>query len=97
MNVSRDDVLRKFVEIQKMIDEDLDQDDFDENAWLVGDTNWRSIEIAYIASQLQEHFGRVLPFESLFEDVSTRPEQDIRISEFIDFVHRNLLTAAGQA
>ncbi len=90
MNVSRDDVYRKFLEIQASIDEDLDPEDVTESSWLVGDTSWRSIEIAYIASQLQEHFGRALPFETLFEDVSKRPEQDIRIGEFIDFVHRSL-------
>lgn len=90
MTPSREQVLRHFIEVLSSIDEDQDPEDLTEDMFLIGDTSWRSIEIAYIASEIQSHWGRTFPFEKLFEEISARENQDITVGEWVDFVWRHL-------
>ena len=86
----RDQVFEHFVGILRSLDEDDDGDEITRETYLIGNMNWRSVEIVYLANEVQEHYGQTFPFNDLFQEVAEREVQDITVGEWVDFIHENL-------
>ncbi len=94
----RDDVLAHFLEtLRSMTDEWAEEVQLTEESLIMGNLNWRSIEIVYLANTLQLHYGRVFPFEDLLRRVEQRAEKDITVREWVDFIVDELARPASPA
>ena len=95
MKPQREQVKEHFIETLKSLDEDGEYEEITEGTFLIGDMNWRSIEVIYLSNAIQEHYGQLFPFNDLFEKIGAREVQDISVGEWVDFIHANLGTDAG--
>ena len=91
---SRSEVLDHFLQtLSSMQDEWADEVHLTEESLIMGNLNWRSIEMVYLANALQMHYGRVFPFEALLQQIEQREEKDISVREWVDFIVTTLPTA----
>jgi len=91
MTVSREDVLSYFMEVlQSMGDEWEDASSVTEDSLIMGNLNWRSIEIVYLANAMQRKYGRKFPFEQWLKTIEQRETKDVTVREWVDFIHSNL-------
>ncbi|HEY2158069.1 MAG TPA: hypothetical protein VGH33_20740 [Isosphaeraceae bacterium] len=96
MNVSREEVLAHVVEVLRSLEEDPDSaGDIAEDTYMVGDRNWRSIDIIFLANSMQEHYGQPFPFTELFGEIGQREKKDVAVGEWVDFIHQNLARGAA--
>jgi acyl carrier protein len=56
----------------------------------VGDLGLESIDVVILGTTIQNHYGHTLPFAEFLAEVGRREVRDIRIDEFVEFVHQNL-------
>src|SRR5260370_14200594 len=91
MKATRDEVHTYLLELMhSMVDEWDDSEPISEQSSILGNLNWRSIEIVYLVRAVQQHFGQVLPFQEFLQGVEQREDQDVSVRELVDFIHDNL-------
>jgi len=91
MNPKREEVLEYFLGLLRSLSEDRDSGtDITEDTYLLGNMNWRSIEVIYLANNMQEHYGQQFPFAEFFAGIAQKEVRDISVSEWVDFIHANL-------
>ena len=56
----------------------------------VGDLGFESIDIVVLATTIQKKYEQSLPFAQFFAQVGQREVKDIRIDEFVEFIHKHL-------
>ena len=96
MKHSREDVLEYVVGVLSSLGEEAGADaDITEGTYLLGNLNWRSIEVIYLANSMQEHYGRVFPFADFFAQVAQRERRDLSVGEWVDFIHAQLNGSAA--
>jgi acyl carrier protein len=54
------------------------------------DMGLQSLDVVVLGTAVQEHYGQVLPFMKLFAEMGQRSLPDIPVSEWVDFIHREL-------
>jgi acyl carrier protein len=57
---------------------------------LIGDLGLESIDIVVLATSIQNHYQKPLPFAQFFAEIGQRKIRDVCIDEFADFIHQNL-------
>ncbi len=62
---------------------------------LFADLGFESIDTVVLASFVQEHYGRPMPFPQLLADIGRRDVKDLTIGELVGFVHSHLNGAAA--
>jgi hypothetical protein len=91
MKPSRDEILAHVTEVLRSLEEDPDSaGEILEGTYMLGDRNWRSIDIIFLANSMQEHYGQPFPFTDLFTEIGQRPVKDLTVGEWVDFIHENL-------
>ncbi len=91
MNPKREEVLEYFLGLLRSLSEDRDSGmDITEDTYLLGNMNWRSIEVIYLANNMQEHYGQQFPFVEFFAGIAQKEVRDISVSEWVDFINANL-------
>ena len=91
MKPTREEVLAYFLEVLHSMGEEWeDSGAVTEDTRIMGNLNWRSIEIVYLAGAIQQHYNQVFPFEDLFKKIEQRESRDITIGEWVDFVYHHL-------
>ncbi len=55
---------------------------------LFTELGFESLDAVVLGTNIQEHFGRPLPFAELFAEIG-RLQRDLSIGELVDFVDRN--------
>ena len=65
--------------------------------YLFTDMGLESLDIVVLATSIQEHYGRVMPFPEFFAEIGQREIRDISVGEWVDFVHQHLNEASGKA
>src|SRR4051794_40098707 len=95
MAKTRDVVFHDLIQLLTQLAEDSgewaeDGIEISEETCLLGDMNWRSINLVVIASQMQEMYGQQFPFTDLFEEARRRDVPDITVREWIDFIYEHL-------
>lgn len=58
--------------------------------FLVADLGLESIDIVVLATTMQNRYKQSLPFAQFFGKIGQREIRDIRIDEFVEFVHQHL-------
>jgi acyl carrier protein len=76
--------------LQSMGDEWEDQPEITEETLMLGNMNWRSIEIIYLTNALQQHYQRSFPFEEFLQKVQAREISDTSVGEWVDFLTSEL-------
>ena len=88
---SRDDVLQTIVGLVRAMACDWDfADEISEDTQLFGNMNWRSVDFVVLANDIQDHYGRALPFAELLQEFATGRRTDLSVGELGAFVHRHL-------
>jgi hypothetical protein len=91
MTIGRDEVFGHFVELLSKVRKDRDPDEgVTDRTSLLGDMNWRSIELIALAHVTQEHYRQEFPFNDLLERVANRKPRDLTAGEWVDFIHAHL-------
>ena len=54
------------------------------------DLGLASIDTVVLGEQLEQHYGRSLPFEDLMAELGQRTDRDLAIGELVAFLHRHL-------
>jgi hypothetical protein len=91
---SRGEVLEHLLQtLHSMRDEWADEVHLTEDSLIMGNQNWRSIEIVYVANVLQTHYRRIFPFEALMQQIEQRERKDVSVREWVDFVVTHFPTA----
>lgn len=54
------------------------------------DLGLASIDAVVLGEQLQEHYGRTLPFAELMADLGGRQDRDLGVGELASFLHKHL-------
>lgn len=62
--------------------------------FLVADLGLESIDIVVLATTIQNRYKQSLPFSEFFANIGQREVQDIRLDEFVQFVHQHLNNSA---
>jgi len=60
------------------------------DTWLFADLGFESIDAVILASFVQKHYGRPLPFPKLLADIGQREVKDLRIGELVGFIYQHL-------
>jgi acyl carrier protein len=60
------------------------------NTFLFGDLGFESIDAVVLASHVQDHYQRQLPFPELLAELGRREVKDITIGELVEFIHLHL-------
>lgn len=66
------------------------------NTYFLADLGFESLDVVILSTQVQEHYGRVLPFTELFAEIGQRELKDISVGEWVDFIYRHLDTVPSQ-
>jgi hypothetical protein len=91
MAIGRGEVFRQFAALLPEVRKDWDpNEEITDQMSLLGDMNWRSIELIALAHRTQEHYQQVFPFNDLFAQVMQRKTRDLSVSEWVDFIHAHL-------
>jgi len=80
-----------------MGDEWDDSEAVSEDTRILGDLNWRSVEIVYLVNELQKHYQQVFPFEEFIRTIEVRETPDSSVGEWVDFIHRHLAATAAES
>lgn len=57
---------------------------------LFDDLGLQSLDVVVLATSIQQHYGRALPFADLFATMGQRGIRDISVSDWVDFVYLHL-------
>jgi acyl carrier protein len=60
------------------------------DTFLFADLGFESIDAVVLASHVQEHYQRQLPFPALLAELGHREVKDITIGELVEFIHSHL-------
>ena len=95
MTLSRQQVFEDFQQILQSMGEEWDDSTaVSDDTRILGDLNWRSVEIVYLVNEVQKRYQQVFPFEEFLRGIDVRDSQDASVGEWVDFIHAHLATAA---
>jgi acyl carrier protein len=57
---------------------------------LFTDMGLASLDVVVLGTAVQEHYGRILPFQEFYAEVGQRETRDIPVGEWVDFIYRHL-------
>jgi acyl carrier protein len=96
--VSQADILTDVLNLLQQLARDWEYSgEITPDTWLFGDLGFESIDAVVLASFVQEHYGRTLPFPELLADIGQRQVKDLQIRELVGFIHQHLNSAATGA
>jgi acyl carrier protein len=58
--------------------------------FLFADLGFESIDAVVLASHVQDHYQRQLPFPELLAELGRREVKDISVGELVEFIHSHL-------
>jgi len=67
-----------------------------EDTYLLAELGFESLDVVILSAQVQEQYGRVLPFTELFSEIGQRERKDISIGEWVDFIDKHLNTVPSE-
>ena len=90
MSRSVDDVFREIAGLLRNFEGREYSGVIGEHTRFFDDLGCASIDAVVLGEQLEQHFGKRLPFNELLTEVGQRGETDLEIGELARFVHRHL-------
>jgi hypothetical protein len=98
MTTGRDEVFSQLLVLLSSVRKDwAPGEEITDQTSLLGDMNWRSIELIALAQMTTEHYRQVFPFNDLIATILKRKTRDLSVGEWVDFIHAHLNGAAQPA
>jgi acyl carrier protein len=98
MNKTREEVMGDVLHLLSQLADDWEYSgEIAPETYFFADMGFESLDIVVLATSIQEHYGRVMPFPEFFAEVGQREIRDISVGEWVDFVHQHLNEASGKA
>jgi len=89
--VTQDSVLTDVLNLLNQLARDWEYSgEITPDTWLFADLGFESIDAVILASFVQKHYGRSLPYPQLLADLGHREVKDLRIGELVGFIHQHL-------
>ena len=89
--ITKDSVFETVLELMSKLAEDWDYEgEISSETWLVNDLGLESIDVVVLATTIQNHYDRTLPFAEFMAEIGQREVRDIKLDEIVEFVYRNL-------
>ncbi len=60
------------------------------STYLIEHLGFESIDIVILCTNVEQHYGRPLPFAEFLAEIGQREVRDIRVDELVDFFHQHL-------
>jgi len=60
------------------------------DTYLLADLEFESIDAVALGTAIEEHYGRSIPFAQYLGELAEQGVQDIRVSDFTQFIHQQL-------
>lgn len=94
--ITKDSVYETVLELMTKLAEDWDYEgEITSETWLVSDLGLESIDVVVLATTIQNHYDRTLPFAEFMADIGQREVRDIKLDEIVEFAYRNLSAPAS--
>ena len=88
---SREEIVNDVLLLLRQLADDWEYSgEITEETNLFSDMGFQSMDVVILATVVQEHYQRVLPFTEFFAELGEREQHDISIREWVDFVYHNL-------
>lgn len=89
--ISQDAVLSDVVSLLSSLARDWEYSgEISPETFLFADLGFESIDAVVLASHVQNHYQRQLPFPQLLAELGRREVKDISIGELVEFIHGHL-------
>lgn len=94
MNSNHDDILAELLALLRQLADDWEYSGvLDEHTMLVADLGFESLDLVVLGSAVEQHYGKTLPFPEFYAMLGQRPQRDVSIGEWVDFVREHLDSA----
>ena len=88
---SKEQLFNDLVKLLSSLAEDWEYEDpITGETYLIEHLGFESIDIVILCTNVEEHYGRPLPFAEFLAEIGQREVRDIRIDELVDFFHKHL-------
>lgn len=90
-SLSRERIFNDLIEMLHALSEDWEYSEpITETTYLIEDLGFESIDIVILCTNVENHYGKPLPFAEFLAEIGQREVRDIRIDELVDFFHAQL-------
>jgi acyl carrier protein len=91
MKRTRPQILAEVLDLVHSVVQDWEFDGpVNEQTRLYADLAFESLDLVVLGAAVQERFGQMFPFTTLFADIGQREVHDLTIGEWVDFLERHL-------
>ena len=88
---TREEVMEDVVMLLRRVSEDWEYSgEITPETRFFADMGLASLDVVILGTAIQEHYGRVFPFMTLFAELGERQIPDIPVGEWIDFIHGHM-------
>ena len=88
---SREEIVNDVLRLLRQLADDWEYSgEITEDTNLFGDMGFQSMDVVILATVVQEHYQRILPFTEFFAELGEREQHDISIREWVDFVYQSM-------
>ncbi len=89
--LSKEQLFNDLVGLLNSLAEDWEYSDpITGETYLIEHLGFESIDIVILCTNVEEQYGRPLPFAEFLAEIGQREVRDIRIDELVDFFHQHL-------
>jgi len=89
--LSKEQLFNDLIGLLNSLSEDWEYSDpITAETYLIEHLGFESIDIVILCTNVEEHYGRPLPFAEFLAEIGQRDVRDIRIDELVDFFHKHL-------
>ncbi len=89
--LSKEQLFNDLIGLLNSLSEDWEYSDpITGETYLIEHLGFESIDIVILCTNVEEHYGRPLPFAEFLAEIGQRDVRDIRIDELVDFFHQHL-------
>ena len=89
--LSKEQLFNDLIGLLDSLSEDWEYSDpITGETYLIEHLGFESIDIVILCTNVEQQYGRALPFAEFLAEIGQREVRDIRIDELVDFFHRHL-------
>ena len=87
MKQSRQEILDSILKSLSELSQDWDYSDpIGPDSLLFSEMGLDSLDLVVLGTEMQEHYGRQMPFAEFLASIGERGQRDVAVSELVDFI-----------
>ena len=95
MPLSREQVLNDLLASLRQLADDWEYEgEITQDTFFFQDMGLESLDVVVLATVVQDHYGRALPFSDFFAEIGQREHRDVSVGEWADFIYTHLQPVA---